>query len=181
MIAASDLIHYLPGLTGIPDATVRGVYRKLNEAGILPVSRGAKVEKLNTRHAAMLILGLMVDVPAKDAAATARAYYGLTDENGNKIGDVLANMLDSFRTVNNIARLALKSRVEVDCDSPRVCIVSETAEGVIETLFGIRDKPWSDIRIRRSMTVSGKVLLELAIGVHFNRWPDATAETTKDI
>ena len=175
MIAASELIYHLPRLTGLTEATVRGVYRRLNEAGILPVSHGAKIKKLNNYHVVILILALLVDAPVKDSATAACAYYSLVDENGNKVGDVLANILDSFRSVNDTAGLAYKSRVEVDCDTPRVSITSECNEGNAETLYGLRSKPWSDIRVRRSMTISGKVLFELAMGVHFNRWP-ATAE-----
>jgi hypothetical protein len=118
----------------------------------------------------MLLLALLADVQIKDAANTACAYYSLADEYGNKIGDVLVNILNSFRSFNDTVALAYKSRVEVDCNAPRVCIISETAEGSIETLYGLRDKQWSDVRVRRSMTISGKVLFELAMGVNLNRW-----------
>ena len=94
----------------------------------------------------------------------------LTDENGNKIGDVIVNILNSFRSVNDMAKLAYKSRIEFDCSAPRVCIISECTDGSIETLYGIRDRQWSDVAVRRSMTISGRVLFDLAMGVHFNRW-----------
>jgi hypothetical protein len=176
VIAASELIYNLPKLTGLTKATVRGVYRRLNETGIFPVSHGAKIEKLNSYHVAMLLLALLVDVPVKDSAPAACAYYSLVDENGNKIGDALVNILDSFKSPNAVASLAYKSRIEVDCNSPRVCVVSDTTEGTVETLYGLRTKQWTDIRVRRSMTISGKVLFELAKGVHFNRWPLEAAE-----
>jgi hypothetical protein len=179
VITASELIPNLATVTGFPEATVRGHYRKLSEAGLLPLSRGSTVEKLNTRHTVMLLLSLLVDVPAKDAAAWARAYYALADEDGNKIGDALVNILNSFRSVNDTATLAFKSRVEIDCSAPRACIISECTEGSIETLFGIRDKQWSDVQVRRSMTISGKVLFDLAIGIHFNRW-DQNDSATKE-
>lgn len=170
MITASELIPNLATVTGFPEATVRGVYRRHNEAGIVPVSHGASVKKLDCRHVTMLLLALLADMPIKDAAASACAYYALEDENGNKVGDVLTNKLNSFRSVNDFAKLSYKSRIEIDCTAPRACIISETAEGTIETLFGIRDKQWSDVRVRRSMTISGKVLFEIAMGLHFNRW-----------
>jgi hypothetical protein len=171
VIAASNLIRNLPKLTGMSEATVRGVYRKLNEAGFLPSSHGATIAKLGPTHVIMLLLALMADVPAKDAVSAGRAYYALADEHGNAVGEVLTNMLNSFRSVNPAAALAYKSRVELDCDSPRVRIVSECDDGSnIETLYGVHEKPWLDVRVRRSMTVSGKVLFDLAMGVHFNRW-----------
>lgn len=181
MIAASELIEYLPKLTGIPYATVRGHYRKLNEAGILPVSRGTKIAKLNSLHVVMLLLALLADVPAKDAVAAARAYYPLADDDGNKIGDVLVNMLDSFRSLNEVGPLVYKSRIEFDCNTPRVCVVSECDDATnLETLYGDQAKQWSDVCVRRSMTISGKVLFEIAKGLHFNRWPvEATTKDTK--
>jgi hypothetical protein len=170
LISASDLIPNLSKLTGLPEPTVRVFSRKLIEANILPLSRGSTIAKLNNRDVVMLLLSLLADVPAKNAAAAACAYYGLTDEHGNKIGDVLVNILNSFRSVNDVAKLAIKSRIEVDCFAPRVCIINETTEGALETLFGIRDRQWTDVRVRRSMTVSGKVLFDLAMGVNFNIW-----------
>ena len=170
MIAASELLPNLATVTGFPEATVKGVYRRLNEAGILPVSHGATVKKLNCRHVTMLLLALLADMPIKDAAASACAYYSLVDEDDNKLGDVFVNKLNSFRSVNDFAKLSFKSRVEVDCSAPRACIITETTEGSLETLFGNRDKQWSDVRVRRSITISGKVLFDLAMGVHFNHW-----------
>lgn len=176
MITASELILHLPKVTGLPESTVRSVYRRLNEAGILPVSRGQKIEKLNTHHDVMLLLALLADMPVKDSAATALSYYQLENENGEKIGDTLVNILNSFRSVNDAAGLAYKCRIEVDCSAPRVCIIYETTEGSLEVLYGLRDKQWSDVRLRRSTTISGKVLYDIAMGVHFNRWPhDAAA------
>jgi len=177
VIAASDLIRNLPATTGIPESTVRGHYRKLNEADVLPVSHGAKVAKLNSNHVVMLLLAILPDVQAKDAVRTACLYYDLTDTQGNKLGDVLVNLIDSFRSVNATAALAYKSHVELDCSTPRACITSECSDGVsIETLYGVQRKLWSDVRVRRSVTITGKVLFQLAKGLHFNRWPDNQKE-----
>ena len=177
MIAASDLIRNLPATTGIPESTVRGHYRKLNESGILPVSHGAKVVKLNSHHVVMLLLAILPDVQAKDAVRTACLYHDLTDTGGNKFGDVLVNIVDSFRSVNAVAALAYKSRVELDCKAPRACITSQCSDGVfVETLYGVPTKKWSDVRVRRSVTISGKVLFDLAKGIHFNRWQDSQKE-----
>jgi hypothetical protein len=173
VIAASDLIRNLPATTGIPESTVRGHYRKLNESGILPASHGAKVVKLNSHHVVMLLLAILPDVQAKDAVRTACVYHDLKDAHGNNFGDVLVNMLDSFRSANEVSGLTYKSRVELDCKTPRVCITSDCNDGMsIETLYGVQTKQWSDVRVRRSVTISGKVLFELAKGIHFNRWPD---------
>lgn len=178
-MTASELIQNLPALTGLPTAKVSGHYRKLIEAGCLPISRGSTIEKLTTYHAVMLLLALLADVPPKNAAAAACAYYSLADENGNKVGDVLTNMIDSFRWINDSAKVAIRSRVDVDCFAPRVCIISECTEGSLETLYGIRDKQWSDVRVRRSMTISGKVLFDLAMGIHFGRWPLTTSKESR--
>jgi hypothetical protein len=170
VIAASDLIRNLPSITGLPESTVRGHYRKLNEAGVLPASHGATIARLNSRHVVMLLLALLADVHAKDAVRTACVYHDLEDGDGNKFGDVLTNMLDSFRSLNEVSPLVYKSRIEFDCNTPRVCVTSECNDGSIVTLYGSQSKPWLDVRVRRSMTISGKVLFDLAMGVHFNRW-----------
>jgi hypothetical protein len=174
MVAASDLVPNLARITGLPESTVQGVKRRLVETDIWPSSRGATVPQLNTRHAAIMLLALLADVPAKDAASAASSYYALMDPTGtNSLGDVLVNMIDSFRSVNDTAALSFKSRIEVDCDIPRARLSSETTEGQCETLFGVQSAPWSDIRVRRSMTISGKCLFDLACGLHFNRWESA--------
>ncbi|MEH2505605.1 hypothetical protein V1290_004416 [Bradyrhizobium sp. AZCC 1578] len=174
MVAASDLVPNLARITGLPLSTVIGVKRRLVETGIWPSSRGATVPKLNTRHTVMMLLALLTDVPAKDAASAACAYYALMDPTGrNGLGDVLVNMINSFKSASDTAALAYKSRIEVDCDRPRACLSIETIEGQCETLFGIQSAPWSDIRVRRSMTISGKCLFDLACGLHFNRWESA--------
>lgn len=181
MIAASEIIPNLATIGGFPKSTVRQHYRKQHEAGMMPRSVGSTIAKLSPRHVALLLLSLAVDAPAKDAAAIARAYYSLVDENGNQIGDVLAAFLNSFRSANDIAKLAYRSRVDVDCDSPRACIVSDTTDGVIETIYGVRDKPWSDLRVRRVTSIGGKVLFDLGMGMHFGRWAETNSDkTTKE-
>jgi hypothetical protein len=76
-------------------------------------------------------------------------------------------------------RTGVKSRFELDCNTPRVCAISECSDGSnVETLYGVQANQWSDVRVRRSMTISGKVLFDIAMGIHFNRWP---VEATKEI
>jgi hypothetical protein len=170
MVAASDLVQHLARITGIPISTAIGIKRRFVETGIWPSSRGAHVPGLNTHHVVMMLLALLADVPAKDAASAATSYFALADADGYRLGEALANIIDSFKSVNDVSAIAYKSRVTVDCDRPRVCISFETTEGQFERLFGVQAAQWSDIRVRRSMTISGKCLFDLACGLHFNRW-----------
>jgi hypothetical protein len=176
MIPASELVPRVADITGLPHSTIYSVKRRFVETGIWPSARGAHVPDLDTRHVAMLLLALLADVPAKDAVRTASLYHDLSDEQGNKFGDVLVNMIDSYRLVNLVGPLVYKSTVELDCNSPRACVTSECNDGSsIVTLYGSQLKQWSDIRVRRSMTISGKVLFDLAMGLHFNRWAKEAA------
>lgn len=174
MVAASYLVPRLAAVTGLPEATVNGVQRRLTESGLWPSRRGSFVPKLATRHVVMILLGVMADVHAKDAASAATSYYALADQDGNELGDALCRIIDSFKSVNDISALAYKSRLEIDCGQPRACISIQNNEGSqTEVLFGVQAAQWADIRVRRSMSISGKCLFDLGCGLHFNRWPDA--------
>lgn len=172
MVAASDLVPHLAAITGLPEATINGVKRRLTETDIFPSRRGSFVPELGPRHAVMILLGVLADVHAKDAASAATAYFSLCDPNGNTLGDSLCNIIDSFKSVNDVSALAYKSRLEIDCGQPRACLSMQTTDGQAEVLFGVQAAQWTDIRVRRSMTISGKVLFDLGCGLHFNRWPD---------
>lgn len=175
MITASELVPRVASITGIPHSTVYSIKRRFLESGIWPSSRGAHVPGLDTYHLTMLLLALLADVPSKDASASATAYYSLVDADGNKLGEALEEMIRSFRTVKGVpsieAAMALKSRLEVDSGKMRACITTECNDGMLEHLYGVQQPQWDDLRIRRSITISGKVLFDLACGLFFNRWP----------
>jgi hypothetical protein len=175
MISARELVTRTASVTGLPYSTVHSVKRRFVETGVWPAARGAHVPDLDSHHLVMLLLALLADVPSKDAAAAANAYYSLADPNGNKLGEVLEEMIRSFRSIKGVlsqqAAMALKSRLEIDCGKPRACITIECNDGTLETLYGIQSAPWNDLSIRRSMTISGKCLFDLACGLFFNRWP----------
>jgi hypothetical protein len=175
MIPASELVPRVASVTGLPYSTVYSVKRRFVETGIWPSSRGAHVPDLGTEHVVLMLLALLADVPAKDAVAMANTYYSLNDADGNKLGDVLVEMIDSFRSIAKTpslpAAMALKSRLEVDCGRPRACLSVECTDGQDEILYGAQSAQWEDLRVRRSMTISGKCLFSLACGLHFNRWP----------
>lgn len=167
---ANETTLGVAAVTGVPHATIRQIHRRLVETAAWPSARGAYVPVLTTYHLVLLLFAYLADVPNKDCVSAAYSYFALTDENGNKLGDVLVSILDSFKSANGVAALALQSRLEVDCGQPRACIISNTLEGSVETLYGLSSKQWDDVTVRRSMTISGKVLFDLAMGLHFNRW-----------
>jgi hypothetical protein len=171
-ITASDLVPRLARITGLPEATITGVKRRLTETATIPSRRGAIVPKLRTEHVVLIVLGVLADVPAKDVACAAQSYFALTDRYGNKLGNQLTGMIDSFKSANAIAALTYKSRLEIDCNRPRALLSMECIDGQEEVIYGLQSKLWEDITVRRSMTISGKCLFDLAMDIHFNRWND---------
>lgn len=175
MISAAELTARVASITGLPYSTVYSVKRRFVESGLWPSSRGANVPSLEPKHLALLLLALLADVPHKDASNTANDYYALRGPRGQLLGEVLTDMIESFKSIKSIpsieAAMALKSRLEVDCGSPRACVILECNDGTIETIYGKQAAQWQDVRVRRSTTISGKVLFDLACGLYFNRWP----------
>lgn len=174
MIPASELVYRVAETTGLPYSTVYSVKRRFVEASVWPSSRGATVPGLGSYHLVMMLLALMADVPAKDAVASASAYYSLADPDGTKLGDFLVDIIDNFKNREplGLATVGYKGRLELDCGQPRACFSTACNDEVqVEKLFGLQSAQWSDIRVRRSITISGKVLFDLANGLHFNRWP----------
>lgn len=131
-----------------------------------------RTPELSTRNVAHFLLGLLTDSKSKDVAAAACAYYSLRNKDGEKLGDFLVRVLDSFEDLTNspLAQIAFKSRIEVDCNSPRACFTTECTDGADETLFGIQTAQWNDIAVRRSMTISGRSLFYIGLGLHMNDW-----------
>jgi hypothetical protein len=171
MIPASELVPRVAGITGLPLSTVYSVKRRFVETGLWPSSRGAHVPDLTIRHVVLMLLVLLADVPAKDAAATANSYYSLAAPDGSKLGDVLVSIIDAFKDHNSpMAQAAYKGRLEVDCGRPRACLNVQCTDGHEEILYGVQRAQWEDLIVRRSMTISGKCLYDLACGLHFNRW-----------
>lgn len=170
MITAAELVYRVASVTGLPVSTVYGIKRRFVETGDWPSSRGAHVPGLTVRHVVLMLLALLADVPAKDAAATANAYYALQNEDGEKLGDALVRIIDSFKTTTPLAQVAYKSRLEIDCGRPRACLNMACTDGNAEILYGVQRAQWEDLIVRRSMTISGKCLYDLACGLHFNRW-----------
>lgn len=175
MISAAELVTRTASITGLPYSTVYSIKRRFVESGLWPSSRGAHVPSLEPKHLTLLLLALLADVPHKDATNTANDYWALRDADGKYLGETVTEMIESFKSIKGVispeAELAYKSRVEVDCNKPRACITVHCTDGTLETLYGTQSAQWADVRLRRSMTLSGKVLFDLAVGMYFNRWP----------
>lgn len=171
-LSAAEFVPRMARITGLPQATINGLKRRLTECSILPMRQGAIVPSLETYHVVMLLLATLADVPAKDATSAAAQYYGLINDEGDSLGEVLTRLIDSFKGPNVVSAMAYRSRLEVDCNYPRALLSIETTEGQMELIFGPQSKKWTDAKVRRSMTISGKCLFDLAIGLHYGRWPE---------
>ena len=80
---------------------------------------------------------------------------------------MLVRIIDSFKSVNNIAKIAFKSRLEVDCGMPRACIITdcELDDDSAETLFGLQTKQWSDVTAqdKQSLRPTRRVFSEVTL------------------
>ncbi|AMA58890.1 hypothetical protein [Bradyrhizobium sp. CCGE-LA001] len=168
-MTTKELVAVLARITGLPHATINQYKRRFIEGGRFPCRTGAINPPITTEHVVLLLLALLADVPAKDAVTTAIHYANLCDDQGNKLGEKLTELLDSFKTPTAYAALTYHSRIEVDCGLPRALWSIETADGQHEAIFGIQDKLWADIRVRKSLTISGKCLFDLGMIIH--GWP----------
>lgn len=89
---------------------------------------------------------------------------------------MLVNIIDAFKdTTSQLAQVAYKGRLEVDCGRPRACLNLSCTDGHEEILYGVQRAQWEDLVLRRSITISGKCLYDLACGLHFNRWNEDEA------
>ncbi|MBR0906963.1 hypothetical protein [Bradyrhizobium liaoningense] len=171
MATAKELMEGTALVTGLPPANVQAAKRRLIETGIWEPSTGSHVPEMTTYSLVMMLLALLADVPGKDMVSAACSYYGLVNDEGDSLGEALTRLIDSFNERSIVAPLAYRSRLEIDCGYPRACLSIETTEGQLELLFGPQAKKWADEKVRRSMTISGKCLFDLACGLHFNQWP----------
>jgi hypothetical protein len=174
MATATDMVSHAAAITKIPFSTIAAVKRRFGETGLWPTARGPNIPDLSTKNVAHLILGLLADTKAKDVAGAACSYYSLMNSSGQRLGDILCQMLDSFKDLEEIspvAAFAFKSRLEIDCDSPRACLTHHCTDGNTEQLFGILSKQWDDIAVRKSMTISGRSLFQFSCGIHHDHWP----------
>jgi hypothetical protein len=169
-IAARDLVSKMARITALPEPTINQPKRRLIEARLIPASCGANIAELETEHAVLLLLAVLADVPAKDAASTAIHYFHMHDDEGNKLGDTLTNLLNRFKSPCVEAALAYRTRLEIDCGYPRALLSIETTSGQHEVYFGVQNRPWSDIKVRKATTISGKCLFEIGAALH--GWPE---------
>ncbi|WP_445216197.1 hypothetical protein ACKWRH_28310 [Bradyrhizobium sp. Pa8] len=172
MTTAKELMEGTALVTGLALPNVQAAKRRLIEAGIWESATGSHIPVMNTYSLVMLLFALLADVPGKDMLSAACSYYGLVNDEGDSLGEVLTRLIDSFKGPNAVSAMAYRSRLEVDCNYPRALLSLETRDGQLELIFGPQSKKWTDAKVRRSMTISGKCLFDLAIGLHYNRWPD---------
>ena len=95
--------------------------------------------------------------------------------NGNRVIDVMARAIESFgESINDTnngltvsqdledGNRAYQTRFVINANFPSVTILSETPNGLKETIFGpIQDRPHTCTRAVKSTTISGDVLLKL--------------------
>jgi hypothetical protein len=184
---APKLLKSFPGITGIRASTVNAVYRTEREDGFIPKCEGSNPAEVDSTHAVLLLLGSVADVPAHNAAKAARIYYDLRDKDGNRAGDAIAAMLDSFDPIGIEGRLSdavnsYNAYAVVDLERPRICIVRERdGQPPSETVFGVKAaKSWEE-GVSTTKRISGKVLFELAAFMNKDSWAERETRVAKHI
>ncbi|WP_271673191.1 hypothetical protein [Bradyrhizobium sp. CCBAU 51627] len=183
-MAAYDLIPLLAVLFGLSESYVETIYRRLNEAGVIPRSAGRARELLDSRHIALWTFALLADVPSRAAADAAVTYFNLRNSVGVKAGTTFARWLDSFGGAKEvltaqsddsahmldlqIALHASRSRLELDCGaSPRIRIVADATDGLqAESIYGPQDRPWKDDNVRKTFSLPGNIIQRLGVALH---------------
>ncbi|WFU84368.1 hypothetical protein QA645_16990 [Bradyrhizobium sp. CIAT3101] len=176
MPTAPELLKSFPAITGFRASTVNAVYRTEREDGLIPKCEGSSHADVDSTHATLLLLGCVADVPAHNAAKAAQLYYDLRDKDGNRAGDAIAAMLDSFdpRGIEGHLSDAVNSYnayVVVDLERPRISIVRERAGRLpTETVFGVKAAKSREEGVSTTKRISGKVLFELAAFMNTDHW-----------
>lgn len=187
MPTAPELLKSFAAIAGIRASTVNAVYRTEREDGLIPKCEGSSPAEVDSTHAVLLLLGSVANVPAHNAAKAARLYYDLRDAEGNRAGDAIAAMLDSFdpRGIEGRVQNAIGSYnayVVVDLETPRVSIVRERAgQPSTENVFGVKAARSREKGVSTTKHISGKVLFELAAFMNKNHWAEREARAAEHI
>lgn len=178
MKTATELIPHIVKKTNVADATVKAVREHLAQGDILPLShgRGKNPERHGSEHLAAWLIGLCLDVPHRAVAKETRRYLGLLAANGTTTaGHALASFIESFKLSKPqdklTAEVACKARVTLDLgDAPRITIVVASGGQLIQSVFGPQGPQWADGNFKKSVTISGKVIHDLSVGLHHGIW-----------
>lgn len=172
MATAKQVVAGAATITKIPLSTLTAIQRRFTETGIWPAARGPNVPELSTRNVVHFILGFLADTKGREVADAACRYYKLKNADGEMLGDFLVRVLDSYEDPANspLAQIIYKSRLVVDCTSPRACLAMEHTDGISDLLFGNQKAQWDDTAVRRSMTIAGRSIFYLGLGLHQNDW-----------
>jgi hypothetical protein len=177
MKTASELLPHIVRITGQPEHTVKAVREHLAHGDVLPLShgRGKNPEKFGSEQLGAWLIGLCLDVPHRALAKTTRQYLDLPGKNGSTAGHALASLIQSFKLSSDLekvtAQAACKMRFVVDIGAvPRITLTIYSGEQIIHSVFGPQGPQWADENVRKSMTISGKVIHDLSVGLHHNIW-----------
>ncbi|WFU23155.1 hypothetical protein QA649_34505 [Bradyrhizobium sp. CB1717] len=170
---AKEIYEGVARATNTPLATVQQLKRRLVETRAWPSSRGAHVPKLDVDDLVLILLALLSGAEFRDCVAAARRYWGLRDAHGQKLGDVLVRAVNSFHpNLQDLpfAVLAYKAVVTIDTNVQRATITYQSNGGSFDAVFGGPSPAWQDVRVRRSQSISGKRLFDLAAIIFKDRW-----------
>jgi hypothetical protein len=162
-----------PDISGLDKSRCDAVFRRCREEELFEKCRGKNLAELNSADAVKLIFGTIADVPVSHSAKAAQLYYNLRND-GIRAGDYIAQIIDSFDPTKiddiDFARLAYRSFIVVDLESPRVTVVRECTDGPLEEVFGTKEPRSFETRVSTSKRISGKVLFEISALLNRDYW-----------
>jgi hypothetical protein len=182
MLPAHDLLPHIEPITGLDKNRTYAVYRALVESEMLPKSRGPNCrEKIGSEHLSFLLIGNCTDVPIRYVPQTAKQYYDLHGSNGATAGHALASIIESFKLKSDLdkvaAEAACKMRFVIDIGgAPRITLSFAAGEQIIQSVFGPQGPQWADENVRKSVALSGRVIHDLAVGLHHGIWDNHTSQ-----
>jgi hypothetical protein len=170
MATAKETMQLVAARTGLSFGHVRNIGRRLIEAEAWPASNGSTIPQLEPKHIVYLLIALLADVEAKDAASVAKHYYNLpltgddkADGTATTAGEMIEQMFSSFLARTNLlfSKWAFKSRIEVyGTSTPAVCIITPCTDGTMTLTYS--DADWPESTVRRSAIISGELLSVIA-------------------
>lgn len=183
---AHDILPYIEAITGVDHNRVYGVFRGLRLAGLLPTSGGPnRREKIDSEHLGIFDIGLCLNSPIHELPDDVVKYANLCDEDGNRLLDVLTKRIEAFKILRKdnpkgkeaaFIIAAAKTRFDFDLGEPRVRATVDLPNGTqVQTVYGPQVAPWLDTTINRSCSLSGKVIHDLAMLLHFGELPPRVA------
>ncbi|MDN2584067.1 hypothetical protein [Aquibium sp. ELW1220] len=175
MPTVATLTHAVARHSGIPASRVRSVSRRLQDAGLLPISMNRNApEQIDMPEVVALVVALLTDAPLHSVAARADEFlaFRLDDDDGRLIADeLLAKMFTRLANLqmapmDDLAKMTMRSAISVVSGSRPALVIragnseSDPVEWAL-TADGTAWRPELAAACQKSMSLGGYALLKI--------------------